>query len=181
MVGRLHPGTTAAQTIARLDSVFPGARRKPEWILTDVNTAAIPEAARSGMAKFAQLLGITVGLLLLIGCLTVGMLLLIRTEAHRRSSWSAASRTDRVSLGVTAKSWPAMMRPAAGRAAQSPGQSRPKTITLGFVGGLSLEEIRGVQRITSIRVECPGADPNGASQVMTVPSRDSANARYIAS
>ncbi|MBZ5500227.1 MAG: ABC transporter permease [Acidobacteriia bacterium] len=86
IVGRLRTGVTAAQTAARLDSQrFAGNPRKPAWfawILTDVNTAAIPEAARAGMAQFTQLLGTTVGLLLLIGCLSVGMLLLIRTEAR---------------------------------------------------------------------------------------------------
>jgi len=48
-----------------------------------VNTAAVPAVARIGMAQFTRLLGLTVGLLLLIGCATVGMLLLVRTEARR--------------------------------------------------------------------------------------------------
>ncbi len=36
------------------------------------------------MTQFSRLLSITVGLLLLAGCLTVGTLLFIRTEARRR-------------------------------------------------------------------------------------------------
>lgn len=83
IVGRLHAGTTVAQATAQLNSqLYPNARRKPVWSLVGVNAAAIPEAARAGMAQFTRLLGTTVGLLLFIGCLTVGMLLLIRTEAR---------------------------------------------------------------------------------------------------
>src|SRR5690606_14669604 len=47
--------------------------------LTSVNTAAIPELARAGTAQFATPLSSTVALLLLFGCLTVGVLLLVRT------------------------------------------------------------------------------------------------------
>lgn len=82
VVGHLRTGNTTAQAAARLRSLIAGARRNSEWVLTDINTAAIPGAARAGMAQFTRLLGTTVGLLLFIGCLTVGMLLLIRTEAR---------------------------------------------------------------------------------------------------
>jgi predicted permease len=51
--------------------------------LTNVNTAAVPELVRGGTAQFTALLSSTVGLLLLVGCLTVGMLLLVRTEDRR--------------------------------------------------------------------------------------------------
>jgi putative ABC transport system permease protein len=94
VIGRLAPGTTAAQSAAQLSSLgFPPAltagspppagQPGPQFVLTDVNTAAIPEAARDGMSQFSKLLGATVSLLLLIGCGTVGMLLLVRTEARR--------------------------------------------------------------------------------------------------
>ena len=52
--------------------------------LTSVNTAAIAEAGRPAMARLGTLLGATVAMLMLIGCSTVGMLLLIRTEARRQ-------------------------------------------------------------------------------------------------
>ena len=82
IVGRLQPGTAAGATVSRLNTL-PQAGREYAFVLTPLNTAAIPEAARSGMRQFARLLSITVGLLLLIAGLTVGMLLLIRTEARR--------------------------------------------------------------------------------------------------
>jgi predicted permease len=94
IVGRLRVGMDAKQANARLEGVAQGLTprtgsrtplpaRPPAFGLTGVNTAAIPEAARAGMARFSRLLAMTVGLLLLIGCATVGMLLLIRTEARR--------------------------------------------------------------------------------------------------
>jgi predicted permease len=82
IVGRLRPGADAPGTEARLNHL-PDDGRQRTFVLLDVNTASIPEPSRAGMAQFGRLLGITVGLLLLIGCLTVGMLLLIRTEARR--------------------------------------------------------------------------------------------------
>jgi predicted permease len=83
IVGRLRPGMSAEQAAARLGALLLGPGRPSGFGLTPVNTAAIPEAARAGMARFSRLLAITVGLLLLIGCATVGMLLLIRTDARR--------------------------------------------------------------------------------------------------
>ena len=81
IAGRLRPGMTADETARRLNSLFsrePGAGR---WTLTNVNTMAVP-MNRSDTVRFSQLLAMTVGLILLIGCLSTGMLLLVRTEAH---------------------------------------------------------------------------------------------------
>src|SRR4029079_12298005 len=61
----------------------PPGRARPVYALTPINQSAVPVRARAGMSQFARLLGTTVGLLLLIGCGTVGMLLLIRTESRR--------------------------------------------------------------------------------------------------
>jgi predicted permease len=88
IVGRLRKTETDAQAISRLAMLPPVGRPggRPHQIrfgLTAINTAAIPAVARRGMAQFTRLLGVTVGLLLLIGCATVGMLLLVRTEARR--------------------------------------------------------------------------------------------------
>ena len=89
IVGRLRPGETPAAVEARLnamDSMSPRGltmRDVGPLSLTDVSTAAIPRATRGATAHFATLLSITVGLLLLVGCLTVGMLLLVRTEDRR--------------------------------------------------------------------------------------------------
>lgn len=48
-----------------------------------IETEAIPAASRAGMIQFGRILAATVVLLLLAGCMTVGMLLLVRTEARR--------------------------------------------------------------------------------------------------
>ena len=84
MVGRLAEHITAAQAAARLASLDASTNASTSiYVLTPVQAAAVPYAARAGMAQFARLLGITVLLLLAIGCGTVGMLLLIRTEGRR--------------------------------------------------------------------------------------------------
>jgi predicted permease len=77
LTGRLPDGVDATAVLNRLNNLNEG------FALTSINTASIPEAAREGTEQFALLLGLTVGLLLLIGCLSVGMLLLIVTEARR--------------------------------------------------------------------------------------------------
>jgi len=83
IIGRLKPAATLDSTLSYVNSLPAALRGNQTIVLTPVNTAAIPEAARPGMAQFARLLSMTVGLLLLIAGLTVGMLLLIRTETRR--------------------------------------------------------------------------------------------------
>jgi predicted permease len=85
VIGRVAADSTVARAAARVAtlSTLPGGRGTRLYGLTDVNTAAVPRAARSGVSQFTRLLGTTVGLLLLIGCATVGTLLLVRTEARR--------------------------------------------------------------------------------------------------
>jgi putative ABC transport system permease protein len=63
--------------------LFPRATSPVPFALTLIDDSAIPVRARAGMSQLARLLGTTVALLLLIGCATTGMLLLIRTEARR--------------------------------------------------------------------------------------------------
>jgi putative ABC transport system permease protein len=89
IVGRLRAGETPAAVAARLnamDCLCPRGVTQGEagpLSLTDVNTAAVPLLTRGSASQFTTLLSITVGLLLLVGCLTVGMLLLVRTEDRR--------------------------------------------------------------------------------------------------
>jgi putative ABC transport system permease protein len=87
IVARLRGDVGVAQTTLRLRALALPAEYRggtpPIYALTPINLSAIPFNARAGMAQFARLLGATVALLLLIGCGTVGMLLLIRTEARR--------------------------------------------------------------------------------------------------
>jgi putative ABC transport system permease protein len=89
IVGRLRPGETPAAAAARLNALPCMCPRNVTQgevgplALTNINAAAIPELARAGATQFVTLLSITVGLLLLVGCVTVGMLLLVRTEDRR--------------------------------------------------------------------------------------------------
>ena len=82
IIGRLHPG--ASDTSGRVDAAMPprpGPRERA--VLVPIETAAIPPQARVSMVQFSRLLGGTVLLQLVVGCLAVGMLLLVRTEARR--------------------------------------------------------------------------------------------------
>jgi len=84
VIGRLRPGETRDHALARV-------RRLPELTasqadrlgLMGIDTAALPLLARRSLPQFTVLLASTVGMLLLIGCTTVGTLLLMRTEARR--------------------------------------------------------------------------------------------------
>ena len=85
IVARLNPGTDAAEASARLNAVpapFDERLRAPLGA-SGINTETLPPAARAGVKQFSGLLAATVGLLLLAGCTTVGLFLLIRTEARR--------------------------------------------------------------------------------------------------
>jgi predicted permease len=81
VVGRVRPDGTAEAAAAQLNASI--GERRGDFFLTSVETATIPAAVRPAMAQFTTLLSTTVGLLLAIGCLTVGMLLLVRTEDRR--------------------------------------------------------------------------------------------------
>lgn len=81
MIGRVtHP----IQATARLAAIrAPGDVTVPDRLrLLPVNVEALPRSARSDMRRFAQLLAATVGFIVLVGCITVGVLLLTRTEAR---------------------------------------------------------------------------------------------------
>lgn len=82
IVGQLRAGQTSEMAAAQLAGGVAGLHGRAVTLIP-IQTAALPEASRPAMAQFTRLLSITVGLLLLIGCVTVGMLLLIRTEARR--------------------------------------------------------------------------------------------------
>lgn len=85
IIGRLRANESVSSSQARFSTLkLPSTSPTQATIeLTDANTAAIPAAARPAMSRFSQLLGSTVGLLLVIGCGTVGLLLLVRTEERR--------------------------------------------------------------------------------------------------
>jgi predicted permease len=78
IVGRLRPGSSVDQALAQLKAVD----ERP-LVLTSAAVSSLPEASRPEMIQFGRLLGGAVALLLLVGALSVGMLLLVRTEARR--------------------------------------------------------------------------------------------------
>lgn len=84
VVARLRAGTDATQAAARLAAQErPIDMKNARYAAIDLASAALGDGRRLAVSAFARLLGTTVGLLLLIGCLTVGMLVLLRTEARR--------------------------------------------------------------------------------------------------
>ena len=92
--------TAGTKIIARLR---PGSRlRTIDGVeLTPIQEAAVPAISRVSVTQFARLLAATVALLLLIGCCTVGMLLLVRTEARRDEfSLCSALGASRVRLAA---------------------------------------------------------------------------------
>lgn len=103
LMGRLKTGDTSVAAASRFTA---GTTAGGRFTLVPLQTAALPEASRPAMTQFTRLLSITVGLLLLVGCLTVGMLLLIRTEARGTEFATrlalGASRTDLI-RGVAAE------------------------------------------------------------------------------
>ena len=114
IVARLRSDTGVTQALARVTALDPAGSGKgtpPVYTLTPINTAAIPVRARAGMAQFARLLGTTVAFLLLIGCGTVGMLLLIRTEA-RREELAFVRRLGRVTRAPGARHRPRRSDPS---------------------------------------------------------------------
>ena len=83
IVGRARPRETPEQIGNRLGALTQLTRVNAVARALPINSTAVPLAARETTAHFARLLAGTVTLLLLIGCCTVGMLLLVRTEGRR--------------------------------------------------------------------------------------------------
>lgn len=82
-VGRLPDGVSIQEMEARLNGLQRAPEDKTTFVLTDVETAALSTTSRATLAQFSRLLGATVLMLLAIGSITVGMLLVLRTEARR--------------------------------------------------------------------------------------------------
>jgi predicted permease len=83
IVGRLPEGVTSAEMAARLNGLHVGLPADNKgFVLTAVETAALSEESRADIRQFSRLLGATVAMLLAVGSITVGMLLLLRTEAR---------------------------------------------------------------------------------------------------
>ena len=84
IVGRLGASVDAAQVTARLRTLLPDVvRSNGTRAVTSLSDAAIPRSAVWSTQSFGLLVGVTMALLLAIGCLAAGVLLLLRTEARR--------------------------------------------------------------------------------------------------
>jgi putative ABC transport system permease protein len=82
VVGRLKAGESDQSGAVQLSTALHKAPTEALQLLS-ADVAALPADSRPDMATLARLLGMTTGLLLVIGSLTVGTLLLVRTEARR--------------------------------------------------------------------------------------------------
>jgi len=81
--GRLKRGVSRSDALAGLSALLRPAQPHGQVVLTDLETASLAEGARPPLEEFSRLVAVTVGLLLVIGCLAAGMQLLMRTEARR--------------------------------------------------------------------------------------------------
>jgi hypothetical protein len=80
IVGRLTSRESIEQARRRIAALFG---QDATVMMTPVNAAAIPPVLGAAMVPFTRLLSGMVALLVPIGCVTVGVLLLVRTEARR--------------------------------------------------------------------------------------------------
>jgi putative ABC transport system permease protein len=84
VIGRMPGSASPADVTARLSTL-------PEWShagapkpgVESLDASALPRRDRASVVHFTRMLSITVGLLLLAGCATVALLLLVRTEDRR--------------------------------------------------------------------------------------------------
>lgn len=106
MIGRLPADRTLEQAGAAL-AALGGDPRGRAFEVEPLMTAALPEAARPDMGRFTRLLTATVALLLTIGILSVGLLVLIRSEARREElamCLALGASKSRLVFGVVAES-----------------------------------------------------------------------------
>ncbi len=99
---RVGPEDRVEVVQARVSASLPGLSGRSA-VLVPAEVVAIPEASRGPMVQFARLLVVTIGLLVLVGCLTVGMLLVLRTEARREEfgmSLALGATRARLALGL---------------------------------------------------------------------------------
>jgi predicted permease len=157
ILGRLKRSANTADATAALAHLPPGPGVDHRIFgLTDIETAALAEAARPPMKAFARLLGATTALLLLIGCLTAGMLLLLRTEARRDEfamCLAMGATRSRLAAGVVVEG---ALLSLAGAAAALP-------MSLWLLAGLRTFELPG--RISMEQLEII---PDGRTLLVTV-------------
>jgi predicted permease len=82
-IGRLPDGMTKTQVEERLNASQLDPANRKTFVLNGVEAGALDAASRTTVTQFSRLLGTTVAMLLAIGSLTVGMLLVLRTDARR--------------------------------------------------------------------------------------------------
>ena len=83
LAARLPAGTPLADVDGQLNALAAREASGPRFGMVAADIAALPMATRDGVVRFTRLLSITVALILLVGCATVALLLLVRTEDRR--------------------------------------------------------------------------------------------------
>lgn len=104
VLGRLRPGVSSDQAgveLARLSEDRDFADR--EMGVIPLSVFAVPARVRPDVSQFIGMLMATVGLLLLVGAMTVGMLLLMRTDERRDElamCMALGARRSRLGWGI---------------------------------------------------------------------------------
>ncbi|MEX2272374.1 MAG: ABC transporter permease [Vicinamibacterales bacterium] len=84
IVGRVAAGASHQDMAARLSAVPVWSHPKdPKPQVEALDASALPRRDRASVVRFTRMLSMTVGLLLVAGCGTVALLLLVRTEERR--------------------------------------------------------------------------------------------------
>ena len=83
LAARLPAGASFADINGQMNALAARERSGPRFEMVPADVAALPMAGREGVVRFTRLLSITVALILLVGCATVALLLLVRTEDRR--------------------------------------------------------------------------------------------------
>ncbi len=83
LAARLPAGIPIADINGQLNALAAREGSGPVFAMVAADVAALPMAGREGVVRFTRLLSITVALILLVGCATVALLLLVRTEDRR--------------------------------------------------------------------------------------------------
>jgi predicted permease len=83
VIGRLRPGESVGKATAALGALGPHLATPMPLRAQAASAAALPTKTRDRIAAFARMLGATLGLLIVVAGLALGLLLVIRVEARR--------------------------------------------------------------------------------------------------
>jgi putative ABC transport system permease protein len=164
IVGRLEPGTSTASVDAHLNTLPPLPRMgQGRFTVIHAATAALPAAARAGVRQFTRLLAGTVVMLVLVGCASLAMLLLIRTEARRTefaTCLALGASRRRLALGIALEG---AMSAVLGAVLSTP-------ISTGLLSAVSAFQLPGGVNLELLELSLNGAVVSAAAAVAIVVS-----------